>query len=1121
VALADGGVPEEMLKLVSVLFADVVSSTARAERMHPEDTRTLMADYFAAMAAEIEAEGGTIEKFVGDAVMAVFGVPTAHEDDALRAVRAARRMLARLQRWNGEREAAERIEIRIGINTGDVIAAGAPRRDLLVTGDAVNVAARLQELAAPGTIVVGERTARAVRGHFELRPLDAQALKGKSAPVSVSIVGPERMAVEARGIPGLAAPLVGRRRELELLRTTLARAEEERRPHLVTLVGDAGVGKSRLVREFVASLDVATKVVFGRCLPYGQGVTLWPLVEILKGEATILDTDDPHVALDKIRALVQETIPPGLVADEERFVAALASTVGLEMDDDPLAELGPRELYRELLGAWRVLFSSLSAGQAMVAVVEDIHWADESMLRLLDELAERGDGPLIFLCPARPDLLRTRPDWGGGRRNAATITIDALNHEESERLVSLLLDVDELPGDLRGRMLERSEGNPFYLEEIVHQLIDEGLLQRVDERWRAREGIADVEIPDTVQAVILARLDLLEPEERGVAQAASVVGRVFWAGAVARLARPADVHETLQTLRRRELVLDRLTSSMAGDDEYIFKHVLIRDVAYESLPRKERARLHAEAAGWLEERTGDRVGELAELLAHHYDAANSLAPADALRDQARAQYLEAARNAARRNALGQLERFGRRSVELSPGHAERIEALEVMGDLYYRAFHGDGAWAAYREALEELDESDEAFARLAAKAAIIPGRWLGSVAELPDFEELDELVDRGLVAAGEAASRDRAVLLITRAFMQLQYLRRDDRLEPALQEGLEIAERLDDADLLSMGLDAMMSWVEGDGRYDEGWKVIERRLSLIPRQRDPKEIGDAYAMAAWNMVNRGLYAESERYATECIEQGRGIDVGTHLHGLTWRVRARFALGDWDGALADQHELEQLQEEAARELPPGFTLGSYTAAALCHELRGERAEADHYLEIARRSTGRVREPAGGQFAPAAARALAHRGLLDEASTFVPETERSIASGRWLEAQCEIAAYREDWDGAQALLVRARTEAAECGLLALPFFADRLEGRRRAALAEPEAGAAMLLKSAEGFRQLGAVWEEAWSRLLAAEALLAVDGGRARDEAARALKEFERLRSVEEHERALRVLDRVTV
>ena len=276
--------------------------------------------------------------------------------------------------------------------------------------------------------------------------------------------------------------------------TTLARAEEERRSHLVTLVGDAGVGKSRLVREFVASLDVATKVVFGRCLPYGQGVTLWPLVEILKGEATILDTDDPHVALDKIRALVQEAIPSGLVADEERFVAALASTVGLEMDDDPLAELGPRELYRELLGAWRVLFSSLSAGQAMVAVIEDIHWADESMLRLLDELAERGAGPLIFLCPARPDLLRTRPDWGGGRRNAATITIDALNHE-GERLVSLLLDVDELPGDLRGRMLERSEGNPFYLEEIVHQLIDEGLLQRVDERWRAREGLPTSRYP--------------------------------------------------------------------------------------------------------------------------------------------------------------------------------------------------------------------------------------------------------------------------------------------------------------------------------------------------------------------------------------------------------------------------------------------------------------------------------------------------------------------------------------------------------------------------------------------------------------------------------------------------
>jgi class 3 adenylate cyclase len=1111
-----------MLKLVTVLFADVVGSTARAEGMHPEDTRSLMADYFAAMAAEIRAEDGTIEKFVGDAIMAVFGVPRMHEDDPIRAVRAARRMLARLERWNSDHDEVEALEIRVGINTGEVIAAAAPTRDLLVTGDAVNVAARLQDIAGPGTIVVGERTARAVGAVFELRPVGAQVLKGKTSPVPASIVEGERAAIELRGVPGLTAPLVGRGRELELLRTTLGRVQDEQHPHLVTIVGDAGVGKSRLVREFVASLDVETKVVFGRCLSYGQGVTLWPLVEILKGEATILDTDAADVALEKIRALVREAIPARLVADEGRVVAALAATIGLEIDDDPLADLGSREQYRELLGAWRALLAGLSGTNLMVVIVEDIHWADETMLRLLEELAERGEGPLLFLCPARPDLLKTRPDWAGGRRNALTVALDPLSQTDSELLVSLLLEVDDLPAALRSRMLERSEGNPFFLEEIVRHLIDEGLLERDGERWRVREGIADVEIPDSVHAVILARLDLLDSAERRVAQAASVVGRVFWAGAVARLAAADDIDSVLETLRRRELVVERLGSSIAGDDEYIFKHVLIRDVAYESLPRKERARLHVDSASWIEEQTGERAGELAELLAHHYAAANEFAPNETSRNQARAYYLEAARNAARRNALGQLERLGRRALELSSTADERVEALEVTGDLYYRAFHGDGAWAAYREALAEITERDEPFARLAAKAAVIAGRWIGSVVEQPAYEELEELVDRGLGAAGDEATRERAVLLVTRAFMQLQYGRRDERLEPSLREGLELAERTGDADLFSMALDAQTSFIWADGRYGEAWNVIERRLALVPHQHDPKEIGDAYAMAAWNAVCRGLYTDAERYATECIAHGRSVDAGTHAHGLTWRARARFALGDWDGALADQHELEQLQEEDARDLPPGFTMGSYTVAALCHELRGELAEADRYLEIARRFFRKAPVVVGGGlYVPAAARALAHRGSLDEATALSPVIERSFTSSRHLEAQCEIVADREDWDGTPALLERARLEAAECGLIALPFFADRLEGRWLAAVGNAETAAELLLRSAEGFGQLGAVWEEAWSRLLAAETLLAIDGNRAGNEAARALTTFERLQSVAELGRAREVLERVTV
>ena len=370
------------------------------------------------------------------------------------------------------------------------------------------------------------------------------------------------------------------------------------RAHLVTLLGDAGVGKSRLVRELLSALDGTARVLVGRCLPYGQGITLWPLAEILKSEAGILDTDSSSVALARLEQLVEREL--GDESAAEHTLAALASTLGLRPPGDPLGALDPREAYRQLVAAWRALLVSIARRASVVVVVEDIHWADATMLDVLDELAERVEGPIFFVCPARPDLLRTRPGWGGGRRSFSSLPLDPLTAEQSARLVSSLLDVELLPETVRDRILERSEGNPFFLEEIVHHLIDEGLLVVTDGRWRAVAGIDEVEIPDTVQAVLLARLDLLAPEEKRVAQRAAVVGRVFWDGAVERLAGVDDVDAALQTLRRRELVLDRSSSALAGQNEFIFKHVLIRDVAYASLPRKERGRAHAELATWIE-----------------------------------------------------------------------------------------------------------------------------------------------------------------------------------------------------------------------------------------------------------------------------------------------------------------------------------------------------------------------------------------------------------------------------------------------------------------------------------------------------------------------------------------
>jgi class 3 adenylate cyclase len=1110
-----------MLKLVTVLFADVVGSTARAETLHPEDVRALMTDFFAAMSEEIRAEGGTIEKFVGDAIMAVFGVPAAHEDDAVRAVRAARRMLERLRSWNDGREPGQKLELRIGVNTGDVVAGDG---ELLVTGDAVNVAARLQQVAEPGTIVVGERTARAVRPYFELRAIDEPLpLKGKSQAVAAWLLESDRETAEPRGVPGLAAPLVGRDTQLASLSTTFERVRRERRPELVTLLGDAGIGKSRLVREFLSPLEVDAKVLIGRCPSYGQGVTLWPLAEMLKAEAVVLDTDAAEAAFAKIVQLVETSIDAELVGEPSRTAAALASTLGLRPPGDPLASLDPRDVYHELVAAWRALLASTGRRGPVVAVIEDLHWADPTMLDVLDELAERLDGPILFLCTSRPDLLRERPDWGGGRRSFSSLPLDPLGSDESSRLVSLLLDVDALPEGLRRRILERSEGNPFFLEEIVRHLIDDELLVREGERWRARTSIDHVDIPDTVQAVILARLDLLTLEEKRVAQRAAVVGRAFWDGAVAMLAHVDDLDAALRTLRRREFVLERLSSSIAGQREFAFKHVLIRDVAYESLPRRERGRAHAETAAWIERTTGERTGELAELLAYHYDAAFSFLHEDDLRRKARFHLLTGAASAHSRFAIQQGARLAQRAVELSEQGAERVEALEALGDLHYLAFHGDAAWRTYSEALADLSEGDSAFPRLAGKAALFGARWVGAMHELPELEEVRRVIDAGLRAA-PGPGRDRTLLLVDRGFLlhQREELH-DDATETVVREATAAAEQLGDADLLSAALDLAQSQDMEHGRWGDMYRTTLRRDELIPRMTEVKEIGDSHAMAAMAALHLGRYAEAEAHATVCIDRSRGFDPGSYLHGLAWRVAARFMLGDWEGALTDQAELERVAEQDPRELPVGYTTRAYAFAGLCHELRGKRNEGDRYIELMRRSLRRLRpqRSRGSFYAPPFALALARRGRFEEALAQIPLVPDSGSAGVTLEALCEIAAMRERWDEAAGLVAAARKEAEVGEQLSLLLFADRLEGRAAAAGGDVPRAVDLLGRSAEGFAQLEARWEEAWSRLLLAEGLLAGDPRRAERELAFALRVFVQLGSVREAEQARALLADVAV
>ena len=405
-------------KLVTVLFADVTGSTALGEHLDPERLREVLETFFAAMREEIEAEGGTVEKFIGDAVMAAFGVPVAHEDDPARALRAASRMLTRLESVNEELSDRHdvRLQIRIGVNTGEVLATTSPQPgEPMVTGDVVNAAARLQAAAEPGTAVLGERTARSVP-RARLIDLGMLDLKGKSEPVRGYRLAGEDVLEAERGVPGLRAPMVGRDAEMDLLRSVYARAVAERRPTLVTVYGDAGVGKSRLTREFLAWAEAqapAPLVLRGRCLPYGDGIAYWPLAEILKGHAGILDTDAPDLAIEKVRKLGQDLLTADVTADPTLATSALAYTIGLPDPDSPLEAMDPDQVRDEVDAAWRSFFTALAIGAPTVVVVEDIHWADPVLLDLLETLADHVEGPAMFLCPSRPDLTSRRPTWVG------------------------------------------------------------------------------------------------------------------------------------------------------------------------------------------------------------------------------------------------------------------------------------------------------------------------------------------------------------------------------------------------------------------------------------------------------------------------------------------------------------------------------------------------------------------------------------------------------------------------------------------------------------------------------------------------------------------------------------
>ncbi|MDP9331172.1 MAG: AAA family ATPase [Actinomycetota bacterium] len=690
----------EERKVVSVLFCDLVEFTVASDSADPEDVRARIRPYHDLLRTEIERFGGTVEKFIGDAVMAVFGAPLAHEDDAERAVRAGLRIIDAIEELN-EDNPTFALKVRVGVETGEAVVVVGARPELgegIVTGDIVNTASRLQGVAPEGGVGVGQGTYRATKDIFEYVALDPVMLKGKAEPVAIfhALAARSRFGTDITRVR--AGDLVGRELETSMLLGTFERAVRDRSVQLVTIVGEPGVGKTRQVAELTAELDERPDLLVrwrqGRCLPYGDGITFWALGEIVKAEAGILESDEPENAMAKL-----DLVLAGEGPDREWMFQRLLPLLGIGV-----ASLAERE---ESFAAWRGFLEHLATEGPAVFVFEDLHWADDALLAFLEHVVEYAeDVPLMLLATARPELFERHPAWAGTARNANRINLSPLTESEIATLVSKLLGQALLPAEVQQLILDRAGGNPLYAEEFIRLLKDRDILHREGSSWTFDEN-AEVPLPAGIQGLIAARLDTVVPERKAMLQDAAVLGKVFWSGALAEMTGTdrAAIEEVMHELSRKELVRKARTASIEGQSEYSFWHVLVRDVCYAQIPRASRAAKHRAAAAWIE-RVAARVEDYAEILASHYAEALDLFRATGNEEEAQAVTEPAVRYLllAGERSLGldvvRARSYLSRALGLTgPDHALRPLVLMAWGEAEQQSGHLAEAAAALEEAV--------------------------------------------------------------------------------------------------------------------------------------------------------------------------------------------------------------------------------------------------------------------------------------------------------------------------------------------------------------------------------------------------------------------------------------
>jgi class 3 adenylate cyclase/tetratricopeptide (TPR) repeat protein len=1087
---------------VTILFADVTGSTALGERLDPERVRSLLTAYFAAMSALIESWGGTVEKFIGDAVMAAFGVPIVREDDPERALRAALAMLSRLEELNRDFEQRHGVtlQIRIGVNTGEVIApVGGQLEQMIVSGDAVNVAARLEQAAEPGTILVGERTYLAARNAFRFEPPLALELKGKAQTVPAWRVI-EPLPESTRGVPGLRSIMVGRDRELDTLVTLLDEAVETGRPRLVAVYGPAGIGKSRLLQEFLrmaSSTHEEMGVLRGRCLAAGQGITYWALGEILR-TATGIGLGDPmEVAGGKLRRGVREILGPLDLgeSDVEQTVFALAATAGIHLADNPLDAMEPRAVAAEMSRAWPLFVTGYASRGSAVIAVEDLHWAEDQLLDMLERLLARSSGPLLFVVTARPEFAEAHPRFATGREDASSVSLRPLTEQQSEELVERLLTVADMPSGLREEILVKAEGNPFFLEEIIRRLIDEGALVREDDRWRATNAAHGVVLPDTVHALLAARIDALPREEKRVLQEAAVVGRVFWEEPVSRAIGNGAVSDALLLLERRGLVFARPTSTIAGQVEFMFKHALVRDVAYASLPKSRRARAHAEHAAWVEELAGQRVDEFAELIAHHYRTAAigedaDLAWADqpeahvAVRQKAFEALLRAGTTAKKRSVLQKAVELHGQAVALAESRHDRVRALEELGDDQAASYHGDEAVDAYRTAIGLLNEDRDAtddLARVCSKAARMIVEKSGAFRKQPEASEADALVGMGLEVVQEPVTK--AWLLSMFGQCALYYrtfepagadpVPIEERIATA-ELGLVLGEELGTPDLLTLSTRTLSELYMSEGEYGRAVEISRKQLDVVDRIASPTERAlSLFEVSATESDLASNYRQGFELARRSHEIARSLSAHDLMHSTYAQMLALFSLGRWEEVLPILEEHLSVYEQEQDVLCFAVRGGPFIGA----QVLAHRGEPDRARAIAAMALGDPDVARPGLLALNAVVLLACEDL---------EAGRSMAEAAWArEHEGRIIRMKSPWDRPLMTVLEARFVSEDLDAVRdilpaarrldeIPLaraVCDRAEGLVRWRAGHGTAGEEMLRGAADAFERISVPFEAA--------------------------------------------------